>query len=102
MTTGLVRLLGSVPPPANPLEARGKWRAVESKLGTTLPAEYRDFIREYGTGLVGGFVAVFNPFAKNRYLNLLLRGREILEMYDVIMKGQHPLPLPQPLYPQRG
>jgi hypothetical protein len=52
--------------PASPIEAdapAGGWEAVERCLGVALPADYKAFLAEYGTGSVAGFFWVQNPFS---------------------------------------
>ena len=67
------RLCRLATPPAKPLEAgaAGGWPAVETALGTPLPADYKLFIATYGTGLFDEFLYVFNPFAADPDGNLL-------------------------------
>lgn len=62
-----------MPPAKNPLDVpgRGEWVAIESKLGTGLPDDYKEFIQAYGTGRIGNFLYVFTPFSNNENLNLL-------------------------------
>lgn len=43
---------------------------MEARLGMVLPDDYKDFLREYGSGRVGQFLWIFNPFSKNENLNL--------------------------------
>jgi SMI1-KNR4 cell-wall len=73
------RLTQVLPPPAAPLEAQGDWAKVEAELKTALPADYKEFIRRYGTGNVNEFIWVRNPFSANDNLNLIPAGEFDLE-----------------------
>lgn len=42
------RLLELLPPPANPHSFKRTWQTVESELGLSLPADYKQFIDTYG------------------------------------------------------
>jgi hypothetical protein len=81
------RILGR---PAAPQEVPGAnaWVSVESELGTTLPDDYKAFIESFGTGTIDEFVVVFNPFSRNKFVNLLERGRVELQAYRQL-KGGH-------------
>lgn len=62
-----------VPPPEKPVEtgtAKG-WAKVERELGVRLPSDYREYITRYGSGSIGDFIFIHNPFTANQYLNLL-------------------------------
>jgi hypothetical protein len=71
-------------PPASASEVpdRRDWGAIESRLGTALPADYKEFITSYGTGKINDFLVVLNPFSQNRYVNLLNYARSNLAAYD--------------------
>jgi hypothetical protein len=71
------------------------WQSVESKLGTKLPVDYKEFITRYGTGAVDNFLWVFNPFSHNRYLNLLDAGKAQLDALRHLRYER----VPYPLYP---
>lgn len=75
-------------PPKQPLEcgSEEEWHKIEKQLGTALPSDYKEYIRTFGTGKIGAFLLPFNPFAKNKYLNLVGQRKETLdalrEFYD--------------------
>ena len=47
------------------------WAAVCSKLGVPdLPTVYKEFVSTYGTGYIGNFLWVMNPFSANPNINL--------------------------------
>src|SRR5947209_15882365 len=64
-------LIAIVPPPAQPIDAGTpvQWAAVEQKLGTRLPADFRAFIQHYGSGAFNDpgrlIISIRNPFAPN-------------------------------------
>jgi len=60
----LTSLRKVLPPPATPTETTGagSWPPVEASLGIHLPGDYKEFIDVYGTGVIGDFLWVFNPF----------------------------------------
>ncbi len=55
-----------MPPPKNPLNARGDWKDAEAKLGFKFPPDYKQFIELYGDGHICGFFYVKNPFSEHR------------------------------------
>ncbi|MEZ6140925.1 MAG: SMI1/KNR4 family protein [Zavarzinella sp.] len=69
----LTLLKNIIPPPATPSEVGtlSQWRDFENSLGIQLPADYRDFIFTYGSGLFAGFYLVYNPFSTSQYISLL-------------------------------
>jgi hypothetical protein len=72
------------------------WSGIEEKLGIRLPADYKLFIGIYGTGLVGDFISLHNPFSTYKPANLFKQMERILraehELQDILL----------PLYPQSG
>lgn len=85
--------------PTEPGENLGNWDAVEAEIGTQLPDDYKDFIREYGSGIVNGQLMILNPFAKSSRFNLLLRAKAILDANRgfVIYSGKS---FPFPSFPE--
>lgn len=70
MITELERLL---PPPGTPLELppAGGWERIEQEF-SLLPHDFKQYVTRYGTGFIGnGYITIFNPFAADRYLNLI-------------------------------
>jgi hypothetical protein len=72
-------LAAVLPPPAEPREAQGDWARVESEIGTPLPAEFKEYVARYGTGVVNDFLWPLNPFAANDNINLVAEIRFQLE-----------------------
>jgi hypothetical protein len=69
-------------PPPSPVETprhAEDWAAAEADLGTPLPADYKAFIEQYGTGVVDDFLWVFNPFSANEHANLASEARGRLD-----------------------
>jgi len=96
----LDKLRRILPPPASPHEAIAdphRWLAVFEELGSRLPEDYIQLIKAYGTGQVNGFLTVYNPFAANRYVNLLRQVPQELSVLRTI-KWQAPETVPYPLW----
>lgn len=102
MSTAFEKLRELVPPPAEPYEAQGDWDAVEAQVGSPLPEDYKAFVSAYGTGVVSKLFYTYNPFAKNRNLNLLAYGERIVDAYRTMVRHEHPLEIPYPVYPEPG
>jgi hypothetical protein len=64
-----VSLTALVPPPERP-PPPVDWAAVQARLGTALPADYRDYVDTYGLGCVGGLYWVLHPDGRPDRLNL--------------------------------
>ena len=75
-------LLTVVSPPDKPLDGGDaiEWDKKERQLGTALPSDYKDFIAHYGTGVLCGFIRVFNPFAQSEYTDLVSSAKRINSM----------------------
>jgi hypothetical protein len=95
------KLTTVLPPPANPVENRGDWAAVEKGLGTPLPRDYKDYIATYGTGSINDFISPCNPFSSNKNLSLQ---REIREQLEGLRGTREKFPdlWPIPLFPEEG
>lgn len=67
----LVQLTSLVPAPEEPLEPSTPklWERYEASLDLVLPSDYKQFVDVYGTGILGEFVYVLNPFSQNEYVN---------------------------------
>ena len=95
----LDKLTSSLPPPANPKEtgSNAAWGEVTKRFGDVLPTDYMFFIQRYGTGEIGGWLTVLNPFAENAHLNLFIYGFQLLAALRQI-KTEFPKDLPYPLF----
>jgi hypothetical protein len=51
-------------PPARPVATGNPaaWAAVEARMGTRLPTDYKWFIDTYGVGIIDDWVWIFSPF----------------------------------------
>jgi hypothetical protein len=88
-------------PPREPAETRhgNDWRSVEKKLGTELPADYKELINVYGTGVVDHFLWVLNPFSKNKNLNLLDAGNaQLIALRQ--LRAEFGEDIPYPVFPE--
>jgi hypothetical protein len=64
-------LIKLVPPPAVPDEPfSGPWEPVEAEIGTSLPEDYKDFVRLYGCGNLMDFIGINVPRCKSPYVRL--------------------------------
>lgn len=71
-------LTALVVPPESPSEVLAKpgWNAIERKLGVRLPSDYKEYVTTYGSGLLGNFIIVANPFSAHEGVELF----SIIEM----------------------
>jgi hypothetical protein len=96
-------LLTILIPPANPQEtgAADAWGEVTGRFGEVLPGDYMKFVQLYGTGAIGDWLTVLNPFARNRHQNLFIAGFEFLSGLRQI-KVEFPDEIPFPLFYEPG
>ncbi|MFE3453074.1 SMI1/KNR4 family protein [Nonomuraea sp. NPDC059194] len=92
MTT-IDELARLVPPPAEPVDARGDWNEVEAALGLGLPADFKALVERYGRGQFVDFVTPLTPFGAH---DLLLRHARRLLDREGGHHGQYPF------YPEPG
>jgi HEAT repeat protein len=92
----LVRLMS---PPTEPRDAGDpeRWPQIELRLGRRLPSDYKAFVATYGSGRVGEFLNVANPFSDNPHVRDL--PGEMLQVYRDIRKFEH---IPFPIHPEPG
>lgn len=91
-----------VPPPAKPVETGNEklWAQLEKQIGP-VPQDYKDYITLYGTGSLGGFVRVYNPFARDEYTDLMCAIVRFGEI-NTHLKQSEGDRFPYPEYPQPG
>ena len=90
-------------PPATPIEngSAEEWAIIERHIGTELPQDYKDFVNTFGTGYIGAFIWIFNPFARKPTLNLPSQIRVRLDALREI-KQQLPGDVSYRLFPEPG
>jgi hypothetical protein len=91
-------LLEVLPVPDSPVETgRGKdWGVVTDLFGAPLPTDYMIFIERYGSGQIGRWLTVFNPFSSNTHLSLRDQFFRILSGLNATKK-EFPKSCPFPL-----
>lgn len=94
-------LLRIMPPPKKPVEALGSWDNIEELLGVKLPSDYKEFIEAYGSGIIGHFVSVLNPFSSRPGLNLVEQSTKQLDALRTL-HNDFGEPNPYELYPCSG
>lgn len=84
-----------MPIPKSPHETpEHDWTPVFTKLDVPgLPTDYKEFISTYGTGAIGDFLWIMNPFSKNPSLNMEMM-LAFRKAYDA-MKEDFPIDFPR-------
>ena len=81
-----------LPPPTSPRNTDGDWSVVESSLGTSLPADYKEFTRLYGSVKICDYLVIHTAFPWNE------ESREFLlslnQEYDEVTNGRHGISFP--------
>src|SRR5580765_8071790 len=69
MSPGIIKLIAVQPPPFNPLGARGatNWTSIESKVGTRLPTDYKEYVGVFGAGAWAEFLCVLTPLYRGSH-----------------------------------
>lgn len=68
---GIENIEELMPAPISPKETQGHdWEGFSKEMSSDVPALYKDFLSVYGTGVIGGFLWVINPFSSNSNLNI--------------------------------
>jgi hypothetical protein len=89
-------LTKAVPPPLTPsYPFEGPWEQLEAQLGTSLPQDYKDLVRVYGSGQFMGFLSVHDPVPLSADSGFLF---EVSEVRRILGESDPGLPL----YPQPG
>jgi hypothetical protein len=91
-----------LPPPAKPVDTGGPtpdWAAVEAKIKTPLPADYKAFVTTYGSGTIDEYFSVFTPFAKTKRDLPTQIERQLGAMRQVRDAGEK---MKYPLFPEPG
>ena len=90
-------------PPANAVESgMGQdWGRITSKFGAPLPTDYMQYVELYGSGEIGGWLTVFNPFSKNPNISLIEQFFHVLSGISELKK-EFPESYPYPLLFEPG
>lgn len=85
-------------PPTAPVELgiSQNWGRITSKFGFPLPTDYMQFVDLYGSGEIGGWLTVFNPFSKNPNISFVEQFFYVLSSISEIKK-EFPESCPYPL-----
>ena len=94
----LARLMPAPAPPRDAGHPSG-WPDVERHVGLRLPSDYKAFIATYGSGTIGDFVNISNPFSDSPWIRLADAAEQQLEGYREIRTWQH---VPFPIHPEPG
>ena len=103
----ITQLQSLAPPPANAVYAgtASEWTSVESRLGTTLPEDYKQLINLYGAGSFGGYVCPLTPFAPDMGTGSRFSLYRAVTALKIIEPFQQEAPedfQPFPVYPAVG
>lgn len=88
--------------PETPKEvpAEPDWKKVEAELGTALPGDYKEFVLTFGTGLLGSFVRVYNPFAASVRTSLISASRLDCEILQELKESEGDEEVPFEIFPE--
>ena len=89
-------LLNVVPPPDHPFEAyAAPWEQIEQAIGTVLPQDYKEFVRQYGCGYFMKFLKIYVPVSEYKYRRIIPHIRDI-EYYIGPIEGSGYVCWPNP------
>src|SRR5436305_4529450 len=71
-------LLQLLHPSIRPLHSKGDWNQVEADLERQLPEDFKAFISAYGSGSIGSFLSIVNPFD-------LPTGQSVKQWVDLVL-----------------
>ncbi len=94
----IYELLDVLSPPPQPVDSgKGRfWGEITDRFGKPLPDDYVSFIGLYGSGVIGDWLTVFNPFSKNPNISLIRQFFASLSALSRI-KEEFPEACPYPL-----
>ncbi|MFI4847888.1 MAG: SMI1/KNR4 family protein [Gimesia chilikensis] len=98
MSSSLIEIMKLLPPPAEPQGLDRSWEEVEEDLGCVLPADYKGFIDQYGSGQICEWIDVWNLRDKSLFpppLQEVICGpkgiinfyQKLNEEYDILTAG---------------
>jgi len=96
-------LIKLMPVPKNPIEIGigQDWGRVTNLFGKPLPGDYMAFIDKFGSGEIGGWLTIFNPFSSNMNISLIEQFFFSLSSLSVL-KEEFPETCPYPLMFEPG
>lgn len=93
------KLLEILDPPSTPFESvlkKNDWGRVNKYFNLPFPMDYIQFINKYGSGQIGKWLTVFNPFSNNPHLSIIHQTPQILSGFSVL-KAKYPEEIPYTL-----
>jgi hypothetical protein len=99
MSVEHLKCILAIPPHPVATGDDGAWKSIEADIGGILPSDYKNFIAAYGVGRIDGFLSVYSPFSKNRFLNLVSQSKAVFNSLRVF-RAESGLRLPFPVYPE--
>jgi hypothetical protein len=97
----LRELIQLVPPPSDPQNAKGDWKQLESDLGLTFPDDYKQYIKEYGSGTLCALFEIGSPFRLESHYKKAVK--DAWSSWAGIYHGWGDVPeseIPFPIYPK--
>ena len=97
----LESLMRKLVPPRRPVEAAGEWASIEDAMGVVFPDDFKRFVGIYGSGVIGDFLTILNPFSTRPELNLPRQSRRQLDVLHALQDtfGEQ---VPFKLHPIKG
>lgn len=92
--TSLDDLVRLVPPPSEPVLDPVDWAALEGRLGTRLPADYKALCATYGAGRFDDFLTVHRPVSRFLTVDLAFQARRKDEILEHLRRHE-PVPYPR-------
>lgn len=91
-----------VTPPETPtaVPAKLNWNPIERELGVPLPSDYKAFVGGYGSGLLGSFIRVFNPFDTDEYMSLIPSAKRICQIRRELKNSEGDAEVPFDIHPE--
>ena len=82
-------------------KASHDWASITTLFGKPLPGDYVSLIENYGSGEIGGWLTVFNPFDSNPNISLTKQSFGLLSSIS-LLKEEFPETCPYPLMFEPG
>lgn len=92
-----------IPAPKQPVDTGDEqnWSNMEEKIGISLPTNYKNYISTYGSGQIGRFLWIYNPFSNNKNINLLAQSDIVLDALRTIKAEHGESVCPYPIFPEK-